>query len=182
MALNLEDVEQLLTHRGRSLYGREAVTQLEHALQCAQLAEIAKETPETIAACLLHDLGHLVAAERADSLEKELERDDLHQYVALPFLRTRMPDAVLEPIRLHVDAKRYLCHVEQDYESLLSPASQHSLRQQGGAFNAEQAQTFMTQAYSGEAVRLRHYDDLAKVPDKLVPGLDHYRPLLARWL
>ena len=64
MSLTLSDIQQLLENRGQSQYGMEAVNQREHALQCAHLAEQAGETPETIVACLLHDLGHLLAAER----------------------------------------------------------------------------------------------------------------------
>ena len=61
MALSLEDIAHLLATRGVNQYGREAVSQLEHALQCAQWAEKSGETPATVAAALLHDLGHLLA-------------------------------------------------------------------------------------------------------------------------
>ena len=115
MSLTLSDIQHLLENRGQSQYGMEAVNQREHALQCAHLAEQAGETPETIVASLLHDLGHLLAAERDGVQEWDTETDDLHQFIALPFLRARFPDAVLEPIRLHVDAKRYLCLIDPDY-------------------------------------------------------------------
>ena len=127
MALNLEDIAHLLATRGVNQYGREAVSQLEHALQCAQWAEKSGETSATVAAALLHDLGHLLAP-GGDTAEQ----DDLHQYMAIPFLRGLLPDAVLEPIRLHVDAKCYLCTMEPGYWETLSPASQHSLVLQGG--------------------------------------------------
>jgi len=84
------------------------------------------------------------------------------------------PDAVLEPIRLHVDAKRYLCLIDPGYWTDLSPASKHSLEQQGGVFNEADAETFISQPFAAEAVRLRRYDDLAKVPAKVVPDLAHY--------
>jgi len=80
----------------------------------------------------------------------------------------------LEPIRLHVDAKRYLCLIDKGYWAELSPASQHSLALQGGIFSEEQADAFMQQAYAQEAVRLRRYDDLAKTPLKVVPALTHF--------
>lgn len=182
MGMTLNDVRHLLANCGSSQYGSESVSQLEHALQCAQLAEAGGETPETVAACLLHDLGHLLATEQNGSAKDHAYGDDLHQYLALPFLRGRMPDAVLEPIRLHVDAKRYLCQVEQGYLESLSPASVLSLTRQGGPFNSVEAQAFMMQAHANQAICLRRYDDLAKVPGRPTPGLDHYRPLLARWL
>jgi phosphonate degradation associated HDIG domain protein len=179
MALDHSDIQHLLTTRGQSQYGREAVNQLEHALQCAQLAEQAGETPETIVAALLHDLGHLLAAQREGLADHGQDKDDLHQYIALPFLRDLLPAAVLEPIRLHVDAKRYLCATEPGYWEGLSPASRHSLELQGGAYAESEAQVFMAQPYAAEAVRLRRYDDLAKVPQKVTPTLDHFLGILA---
>jgi phosphonate degradation associated HDIG domain protein len=174
MSLTLSDIQHLLETRGQSQYGMEAVSQREHALQCAHLAEQAGETPETIVASLLHDLGHLLAAERDGVQEWDTEKDDLHQFIALPFLRARFPDAVLEPIRLHVDAKRYLCLIDPDYWAALSPASKHSLELQGGVFSEAEAEAFIAQPFAAEAVRLRRYDDQAKVKDKTVPGLAHF--------
>ena len=89
-------------------------------------------------------------------------------------MRARFPDAVLEPIRLHVDAKRYLCLVDPDYWAALSPASKHSLEQQGGVFSEVEAEAFIAQPFAAEAVRLRRYDDQAKVKNKVVPDLAHY--------
>lgn len=174
MSLTVPDIVTLLQERGQQQYGMEAISQLEHALQCANLAEHSGETPETVVAALLHDLGHLLAAERDHQIEHDTTKDDLHQYMALPFLRGLFPDAVLEPIRLHVDAKRYLCLIDPGYWSDLSPASKHSLEQQGGVFSEPEAEAFMAFPFASEAVRLRRYDDLAKVVGKAVPNLHHY--------
>lgn len=174
MSLTLTDILRLLKVRGQRQYGREGVSQLEHALQTAHLAELAGESAETTVAALIHDLGHLLAAERDGLPEDDTTQDDLHQYIALPFLRGLFPDAVLEPIRLHVDAKRYLCLIEPQYESTLSAESRHSLQLQGGVFSEQDGERFIAQPYATEAVRLRRYDDLAKTPGKSVPGLDHY--------
>jgi len=174
MSLTLSQITELLQTRGQNQYGMEAVSQLEHALQCADLAEKAGETPETIVAALLHDLGHMLAAEREGLVDMDTTKDDLHQYVALPFLRGLFSDAVLEPIRLHVDAKRYLCLIDQSYWSGLSDASKHSLEQQGGVFTENEADAFIHQPFAAEAVRLRRFDDLAKTPMKVVPSLEHY--------
>lgn len=173
MALTIADIGHLLATRGVNQYGREAVSQLEHALQCAQLAEQAGEDRATVVAALLHDLGHLLAP-GGDTAQQ----DDLHQYVALPFLRGLLPDAVLEPIRMHVDAKRYLCATEPGYWATLSTASQHSLVLQGGSFTPPQALRFAAQPFAQEAVRVRRYDDHAKVPGLATPSLAHYLALL----
>jgi phosphonate degradation associated HDIG domain protein len=178
MSTTLAEVVQLLEVKGQQQYGMEAINQLEHALQCAALAEKAGENSETVAACLLHDLGHMLMAARNGTVEIDTEKDDLHQFIALPFLRGLFPDAVLEPIRMHVDAKRYLCLIDPAYWSGLSAASKHSLELQGGVFNETDAEKFIAQPYATEAVRLRRYDDLAKVKDQATPPLAHFSALI----
>lgn len=174
MPLTIEEINRLLKVRGQQQYGREAVSQTEHALQCAMLAEQAGETSNTVVAALLHDLGHLLAAERDHRSDDAQDRDDLHQYVAIPFLRGLLPDAVLEPIRMHVDAKRCLCTIDAGYWDTLSPASKRSLELQGGAMTFSQSLSFMSLPFAEEAIRLRRYDDLAKVAGLETPTLDHF--------
>ncbi len=180
MPLTVDEITRLLTVRGSRQYGREAVSQLEHALQCAHLAEQAGENTHTVVAALLHDLGHLLAAERDRQAEDDQRQDDLHQFIAIPFLRGLLPDGVLEPIRMHVDAKRCLCTTELDYWDTLSPASKRSLELQGGAMTFAQALDFMSQPFADEALRLRRYDDLAKVPQANTPPLQHFIEMLTR--
>jgi phosphonate degradation associated HDIG domain protein len=177
MNLSLSEICSLLERRGHQQYGTEAISQLDHALQCAHLAERSRENTHTVVACLLHDFGHLLATERAPIVQqnsKSYAKDDLHQYIALPFLRALFPPAVLEPIRLHVDAKRYLCNIEAKYWAALSPASKHSLELQGGIFDDNQAKAFFAKPFAKEAVTVRRFDDLAKVKGKVVPSLSHY--------
>jgi phosphonate degradation associated HDIG domain protein len=179
MALTLSDVKELLTVQGENQYGGEAVSQLEHALQCAALAEQAGETAHTITAALLHDIGHLLAKTgRVQASASTESGDDLHQYVALPFLRGLFSNAVLDPIRLHVDAKRYLCATDQSYWSTLSIASKNSLIMQGGVYTPPQAAEFEAQPFAHEAVRLRRYDDLAKTPEVVTPTLPHFLKIM----
>ena len=180
MSLSIPDIVQLLSSRATTWYGQEAVSQLDHALQCAYLAESANETPQTVAAALLHDLGHMLSTERTLVTEQDGKpaKDDLHQFVALPFLRSRFGDAVLEPIKLHVDAKRYLCAVDVGYWDSLSAASKHSLELQGGRFDSAQVLAFEALPFYAEAVRLRRYDDLAKVPGQITPPLSHYADVM----
>jgi phosphonate degradation associated HDIG domain protein len=175
MALTVPEILRLYESRGAAQYGSEAVSQLEHALQCAALAERDGAAPALVAASLLHDLGHLLA-ESPRVLGREV--DDVHQYLAIPFLRGVLPESALEPIRLHVDAKRYLCRADQGYWATLSPASRHSLELQGGIFSAEEASRFIERPCASDAVALRRWDDLAKVPGKRTPPLAHYAQLL----
>ena len=175
MSLTMDEITALYSEQGAVQYGMEAVNQRQHALQCAHLAECAGAQPELVAAALLHDLGHLVAKRDAVNAANT---DRRHQYVALPFLETLFLPAVLEPIRLHVDAKRYLCHVEATYWATLSPESQRSLALQGGPFSAQQAEAFMSLPFSADAVALRRWDDSAKDPAAVTPNWAHYEALL----
>jgi phosphonate degradation associated HDIG domain protein len=178
MSTTIDAITDLLQRQGARQYGNEAVSQLDHALQCAHLAEAAGETAETIVAALLHDLGHLLRAEAPLAASASGRSDDLHQFIALPFLRPLFSDAVLEPIRLHVDAKRHLCRTDAGYLRQLSPASIRSLELQGGVFSAQQAIDFMQQRHAPAALRLRRYDDRAKTPGAPTPPLAHYVELM----
>jgi phosphonate degradation associated HDIG domain protein len=172
MALTLLDIERLFETRGGEQYSGEPVTQLQHALQTAALGEAEGASDVLVTAALLHDLGHMVH----DLGETPSLRgvDDVHQYRALPFLRGLFDDAVLDAIKWHVDAKRYLCFANPAYHASLSADSKRSLGLQGGVFSAEQATSFMALAGAQDAVRLRRWDDLAKDAHRSTPTLAHF--------
>ena len=172
MSLSLADIEHLFETRGHAQYDGEPVTQLEHALQSAHLAEQAGADSALIAAALLHDLGHLLHDLPGSPTQQGV--DDLHQYRCLPFLRGLFGEATLAPIRLHVDAKRYLCAREPGYLQGLSPDSARSLQLQGGPFDEAQARAFEALPYAGDALRLRRWDDAAKQEGAATPGLAHF--------
>lgn len=176
--LSLSDIELLFARHGADQYSGEPVTQLEHALQTAHLAEQSDADDALVTACLLHDLGHLLN-ERGDTPSMR-GIDDTHQYYALPFLRGLLPAAVLEPIKLHVDAKRYLCCLNSGYFGRLSDDSKRSLALQGGVFTEVQAATFMSQRGARDAVLLRQWDDLAKQDGLATPSLAHFLARAAR--
>jgi len=175
MPLSVDEILELYERRGARSYGSEAVSQTGHALQCAMLAAEGGASAELIAASFLHDIGHLLA-ELPHALEREA--DDVHQYLPIPFLRGTFADAVLEPIRLHVDAKRYLCRVDSGYWESLSPASKHSLELQGGSYDAISADRFLVRRFAWDAIRLRRWDDLAKQAGRVVPRPRDFEPLL----
>lgn len=159
-----------LTHHAAGMYGGEAVTQLEHALQCATLAQEDGAEDTLISAALLHDFGHLI-----DGVD---DRRQPHERLAAFALRDLFDAAVTEPIRLHVDAKRYLCAVDARYAANLSDASRRSLAWQGGPFSAQDAAGFIMQSHAGNAIRLRRWDDAAKVPGMATQPLSAFIPLL----
>ena len=170
--LSLDDIATLFARHGGEQYSGEPVTQLEHALQTAHFAEQSEASDELVTACLLHDLGHLLNHQGETPTLRGI--DDTHQYFALPFLRGLFPDSVLDAIKLHVDAKRYLCQVDAAYHARLSADSKRSLALQGGVFDAGAAAAFLAQPGAHDAVRLRQWDDLAKQADLATPPLAHF--------
>jgi phosphonate degradation associated HDIG domain protein len=178
MGLALADIEKLFAEHGHIEYSGEGVTQLEHALQCAQRGEAEGAPAELVTAALLHDLGHLLNLQGATPTERGI--DDQHQYFAIPFLRPLFRPAVIEAIRLHVDAKRALCALEPDYYAALSDDSKRSLALQGGAYSKEQAHEFLAKPHAEQAIRVRRWDDLAKIPGAATPPLAHYLAVAAR--
>jgi len=104
--------------------------------------------------------------------------DARHEDLGHAWLAQHFGPEVTAPVRMHVDAKRYLCATDPEYLSLLSPASMQSLQLQGGPFTEAEACAFEQRPFAREAVRLRRWDDLAKVPGMRVPGLEHYRAMI----
>jgi phosphonate degradation associated HDIG domain protein len=178
MGLALADIERLFRDHGHIEYSGEGVSQLEHALQTAQLAEGGRAAPELVTAALLHDLGHLLNLQGETPTERGI--DDRHQYFAIPFLRSLFPPAVIEAIRLHVDAKRALCALEPEYYEHLSGDSKRSLTLQGGVFSREDLQAFLARPHAEDAMRVRRWDDAAKLPGAATPPLSHYLEIAAR--
>lgn len=172
----VDSIFSLFTEKGQEMYFGEAVTETEHALQCAHLAEKSGGDDDLIAAALLHDLGHLLHGLPEDIAEKGL--DGRHEEDGAGWLNGHFGPAVVDTIRLHVAAKRYLCAVEPDYGTGLSPSSQRSLRLQGGPFTLEEVNQFEQEPWFRSAVAVRRLDDAAKVPGLAVPGLEHYRERL----
>ena len=178
MGLRLADIEKLYAEHGHVEYSGEGVSQLEHALQTAQLAENDGASHELVTAALLHDLGHVLNLQGETPTLRGI--DDQHQYYAIPFLRPLFPPAVIEPIRLHVDAKRALCAMEPEYYEALSDDSKRSLTLQGGIFAKGEAEAFMAKPHAAHAVRVRRWDDAAKLPGLATPPLSHYLAIAAR--
>ena len=178
MGLAFDDLGTIFREHGHIEYSGERVTQLEHALQSALAAERAGATPELVTAALLHDLGHMLNLQGETPTQRGI--DDQHQYFAIPFLRPLFGAAVLDPIRFHVDAKRALCAVEPGYHEALSEDSKRSLTLQGGVFSKEGTQAFLAKPHAAEAMRVRRWDDQAKVPGQVTPPLAHYLDIAAR--
>ena len=106
--------------------------------------------------------------------------DDQHQHFAIPFIRALFRPAIVEAIRLHVDAKRALCAIDSDYYDALSEDSKRSLTLQGGIFSREQLKDFLAKPHAEGAMRVRRWDDQAKVAGATTPPITHYLDIASR--
>jgi len=156
-----------LRSRGETVYGGEAVSVAEHSLQAAALASANGSSDALVAACLLHDVGWLLGAEPGS-----------HEEVGAELLDRYLPAEVVEPVRLHVAAKRYLCAIDPTYYDTLSPASRRTLVAQGGPFDQSERRDFEASPFAAAALSLRRFDDQAKVFGATTAPLETYEGLI----
>ena len=174
----VEFIADIFERRGAESYLGEPVTMSEHMLQGAWLAEQDGAPEELVAAALLHDIGHYTSefgTYSPDDVEDK-HHDEAGGEVLAPFF----PPVIVECVRLHVSAKRYLCATDPTYFSKLSPASVHTLSLQGGPMNAEEVAEFRQNPFHEEAVRVRIWDEGGKIADMKTRAFRDYMPLLRR--
>ena len=139
-----------------------------------------EEVITTIVAALVHDIGHFTS--EYGSFTMEDTKDRFHEHAGARILEGAFPPLVVEAVKNHVDAKRYLCAVDSAYHDGLSDASVHSLKLQGGPMNADERATFEENPYLDQILLVRRCDDKGKVAGLEVPPLDHYLPMMRRVL
>ena len=162
-----------------SLYIGEKVTMTEHMVQTAMLAEQNHSSESLICACLLHDYGHFIIEDPDQLVSKSV--DWKHENIAFNFLKNYFKTEVVEPIKLHVQAKRYLCR-NKSYWNILSEASKVSLKLQGGIMRDDEAKKFVSLKFHNDAILLRKYDDDGKLPNIKMKKIDEYRDLITSQL
>ncbi len=168
----IDDIMSLLQTKGSVQFRTEKVSLLDHALQVAHLAQSENAPPNLVAAALLHDLGHLLG----DGPDPD------HANAGHAWISQHFPPEVSEPVRLHTDAKRYLCATNGKYVQQLSPASLQSLHVQGGPMTDVELDAFEEEVFYPQAVKLRQWDDQAKTENRAVPPLETYRETLENLL
>jgi phosphonate degradation associated HDIG domain protein len=174
------EIARLLDVNGRHRYGLTSINQIQHALQAALQAERNGDPDALVTVALLHDIGHMVHDLGENPAAEGV--DDKHEEVGHAYLCDLFGPAVSEPVRLHVAAKRYLCGKEADYFARLSEDSVLSLSLQDGPMSADEIAAFETLPYWREAVKLRRYDDGAKVQGLETPDVWHFLPVVERSL
>lgn len=175
--------DRLLDAMARSAarrYGDERVSELAHALQCADLARAAGADDELTLACLLHDVGRFAVDQALifDRVGGGRAGGRGHHEVGADLIARFVPERVAWLVRMHADAKRYLCSTEPGYHATLSPASQHTLTLQGGLMGPEEIARHAAHPWLADALRLRRWDDLAKVVGKETTPLAAWEPML----
>ena len=174
----------IFTRHGVRSYQSGGVSMAEHMLQTAAAAEAASAAPHVVTAALLHDVGHFLTdfakleddPKHASMLEATVDRR--HEEAGARMLQPYFPPEVVEPIRLHVQAKRYLSAVEKDYVKTLAPQALHTLGLQGGPMSPQDVAAFEDNPYSQAAAMLRRWDDAAVAPGLVTPDFEHYRAML----
>ncbi len=177
---------EAMTKAAAHQYGKERVTELAHALQCAELAAGAGGDEEMVLACFLHDVGRYAVAQEeiSDTLEAGVARAAKarpHHESGADLIAPYVPERVVFLVRAHAAAKRYLCAADPGYYDTLSKGSKHTLALQGGIMTADEAVSVATHPWWPDALRLRRWDDEAKIVGKVTRPLSAWEPLLRKY-
>jgi len=177
-----DEIMQYYEHHGGEEYAGEKVTQLEHMVQAAQLAEEQGYDEEVILAAFLHDIGHLCEEGRGENQMGEFGIKN-HEEIGAEFLAKKgFSKKVARLVESHVEAKRYLTYKDPEYYDQLSDASKKTLEYQGGRMEKDEAEAFEKYPLFDLIIKMRRWDEQAKVEHKALPNLDHYRKMILHHL
>ena len=171
-------IDQIISSysNNKSLYIGEKVTITEHMIQTAMLAEKNNCSSSLICSSLLHDYGHFILENPDDLVSKG--KDGKHEDVGYEFLKKYFVKNVVEPIKYHVEAKRYLAR-DVKYYRVLSEASKVSLKLQGGIMDDKEAKEFEGNEFFEDSIKLRKFDEGAKKADLKIKLINEYKNLLS---
>jgi [1-hydroxy-2-(trimethylamino)ethyl]phosphonate dioxygenase len=159
----------------KSLYIGEDLTMSDHMIQTAMLAEKNKCSDDLICSSLLHDYGHFVIKNPNQLVDDEL--DGKHEIIGANYLKSFFHHNIIEPILLHVKAKKYLAR-NKKYFNNLSDASRISLKLQGGIMSDFDAKKFELNKNYENAIKLRRFDEGAKQKNMKIKKIEDYKDLL----
>jgi phosphonate degradation associated HDIG domain protein len=177
-----DEVFALYELHGDEDYIGEPVSQLEHMSQAAALAEADGYDDEVVLAAFFHDIGHLCAAGIEVGSMDGMGNID-HEKLGADYLIERGYSARLANlVNGHVIAKRYLTYKHPEYFEKLSPASRATLNFQGGVMTAEEAELFEKDPDAELIVRMRYWDDEAKLTNTPVNNIQHLKAISIKHL
>mgnify|MGYP001208672809 FL=1 len=159
----------------KSLYIGEKLTMSEHMIQSAMLAEKAKCNDNLVCSCLLHDYGHFIIEDPYSLVNNN--KDGEHEAIGYEYLKKFFNKEIVEPIKYHVLAKRYLAR-NKKYFNFLSEASKKSLKLQGGILNDDESKEFKKKKYFKNSILVRKFDEAAKKTNIKIKSIDNYKSLL----
>ena len=173
----MDIIEKIISNfkNNKSLYIGENVTIAEHMIQSAMVAEKTKSKDNLICSCLLHDYGHFIVDD-PDGLVKN-NQDGKHEDIGYEYLKKFFKKDIVEPIKHHVLAKRYLAR-DKKYYNRLSGASKVSLKLQGGVLNNKEAKIFEKDEFFKDSIKLRKFDEAAKKIGVNIKDISEYKNLL----
>lgn len=166
----------IFARRGGEEYLGEAVTMSEHMLQAAQCAQDAGQPAGVVVAALLHDIGHFTSA--LGTYAPDDTEDRQHEVAGAEVLAPLFPPLVVDCVRHHVAAKRYLCATRPEYLGRLSAASLHTLMLQGGPMGDGEVAAFERNPHWREIVKVRIYDDTGKRAGAPTKTFADYAPMV----
>lgn len=156
------DIRNILEKSKSQAYIGEKISQFEHAIQCADLAIKANADDELVIASFLHDIGHLVFPPGSSHMG-EFGIEGHERLGAEYLLSLGVSPRVANLVKNHVRAKRYLVATSPKYVKQLSDASIETLRYQGGPMSAVEIKEFESDPDFRDILRLRAWDEQAKV-------------------
>jgi phosphonate degradation associated HDIG domain protein len=176
------EVFGLYLQHGDEDYIGEPVSQLEHMLQAGELARKEGYDDEVILAAFFHDIGHLLSSE---GITENMAGYGVasHESIGADYLRSMgFSERLAMLVESHVVAKRYLTYRQPEYYSKLSDASKKTLEFQGGMMDEEEALEFEQDPVSALKIKLRLWDDEAKLTEPTSQTLDFFRGLAEKHL
>ncbi|MFJ4113625.1 phosphonate degradation HD-domain oxygenase [Pseudomonas sp. NPDC089758] len=155
----IDNTFALYDRHGSDDYIGEAITQLEHMSQAAQLAMEEGFDDDVVLAAFFHDIGHLCGGEGDMGGYGVVS----HERIGAEYLRRcGFGERMARLVEYHVEAKRYLTLRKPGYYTLLSEASRRTLEYQGGVMTEAQADAFERDPLFSVSLRMREWDERAK--------------------
>lgn len=191
----LKLIDNLYKKHGDKAYIGESISQREHVIQAALLAEnffVSNATDDTyrneiVLGALLHDIGNMLQYENPDDFELTGNYGIMHHELhgANYLKELGFPDLVCEIVGTHVLTKRYLITKNPEYYHKLSDASKETYMYQGGELNAKEIVRYESNPFKNTHLRMREWDDSAKSTDsgllnkiKNIDIVDYYSKFL----